>query len=277
MPETDLQEILQFLQNTDGFDFNSYNSDVLRERISIRVRLAGKGKYDSYLHRLENDEIEKKELLSSFTINVSEFFRNPLAFEILSDKVFPTLLKKPSGSQFRSLRIWSAGCSTGEEAYSLAIIFDELKNKLDYEGQVHIFATDIDAEALDIARIGIYSAERLRNVRFERFRNYFVRVSENNFRINPALRENLIFSSFDLMNPASHAPPESIYGGFDLVVCRNVLIYFNAEQQSFIFKKLVKSVKKEGYLMLGEAERPGREVFESLDREFDFCKIYKRV
>jgi len=202
-----------------------------------------------YFNYLISHSTELDELLYSLTVNVSGFFRNPIVWEILSDDILPKLFEKVN----KSLRIWSAGCASGEEPYSIAIILQELLIKFKRKIDIHVFATDINDKVLARARKAKYEQQAIGEVKFDFFQKYFTERS-NQFHLSSEIKKMVKFSTFDLMDKNRYIPPDSIFGNFDIVFCRNVLIYFNKETQLKIFDNLYRSLKKGGYLILGEAE-----------------------
>ena len=151
------------------------------------------------------------------------------------------------------MRIWSSGCASGEEAYSVAMLIAELLESEKQTWTTHIFATDIDEAVLEVARAGIYGEDQLIETKLGIIRKYF-RKREEYFEILPEIREMVLFSRDDLTSPILHAPSASIFGEFDLILCRNVLIYLNPRVQHTVCEKLSNSLKSGGYLILGEAE-----------------------
>ena len=205
-----------------------------------QLRICG---YVDYRKYLEKNPKEVNELLNTILINVTEFFCDPPAWEILRQDLLPPLLKNPtSGSSFRA---WSAGCASGEEAYSIAILLSEFFGPRLPEYDIKIYATDIDEEALTTARRGEYSAEALRRIRPEWKGKYF--HGKGPLRVNRELRKLVIFGRSNLVQnaPISHV---------NLLLCRNVLIYFNSELQKQVFARLYYALEPEGILFLGKAE-----------------------
>lgn len=206
---------------------------------------------------------------------MSHFFRNALTFEYLQKVILPNLIAKKLDANDKNLRIWSAGCSLGEEAYSIAIMINEILSKEDVDLQLHIFATDIDKNAIQFAQKGCYNFKSLENVKLGILNKYFSQ-DENQFVVNPEIRKRIHFSFYDLLDKKSYVPNNSIFGGFDIVFCRNVLIYFNPEYQKIIFDKIYKSLNSNGLLVLGDAETPTGEYNFKFKRDNIWCKIYKK-
>lgn len=277
MKDQTLLNILKYLQDKRGFDFSGYRTSMLGRRLQKRIFATSSKDTNGYLHYLESTPNELDHLIDVFTINVSRFFRNALTFEIISKIILPELLSEKLKKKDSNLRIWSAGCSYGEEPYSMAILIKEIKKKKEYAAIMPtIFATDIDKMALKKAAIGTYCFDSIKNVKYGILDTYFTKA-ENNFSLSPEIKNMVQFSIFDLLNKNRLNPPDSIFGGFDIVICRNVLIYFELDYQKIIFDKLYQSLNMNGYLILGEAEMPDSMAKNQFRRVNNFSKIYKKI
>src|SRR5215475_14217067 len=238
-----LKDLLQELAEHRGFDFRGYKKTTLERRFRKRMFQLNIGSYAEYGEYIGKNADEANELLNTILINVTEFFRDPPAWEILRNEILPPLLKPlKSGASFRS---WSAGCASGEEAYSIAIILSEFFGPRIAEFDVKIYATDIDDDALTTARRGEYSAEALRRVRPEWRNKYF--HGKGMLRVNREIRRLVIFGKSNLGQdaPISHV---------DLLLCRNVLIYFDSDLQKQILARLHYALEPGGTLFLGKSE-----------------------
>src|SRR5262249_25420257 len=213
-------------------------------RLKKRMAEVGVRDYSSYMEHVRANSDEVNALLNTVLINITEFFRDPQAWEYLRQKVLPSLLRdKRAGEGFRA---WCAGCASGEEVYSLAILIAEfLGNKLP-EHDVRIYATDIDDDALNIARRAEYPAEKLRRLRAE-WRSKYFQQNRSNYRVNREIRRMVVFGRSNLAHdaPISHV---------NLIICRNVLIYFGAEAQRQILTRLHYALEKDGVVFFGKAE-----------------------
>ncbi|NQU84188.1 MAG: protein-glutamate O-methyltransferase CheR [Mariniphaga sp.] len=276
MKNQPLTNILNLLKKQRGFDFTGYRTSMLERRIQKRLYSTKQKKITDYLDFLINHPNELDNLIDIFTINVSHFFRNPLTFEYIQKIIMPELLINKSKENDKSLRIWSAGCSFGEEPYSMAIIINEFLEKEETRVLPRIIATDIDKKALKIATAGSYTSKSIKNVKYGLVSKYFDKVDDK-FVISEKIKKLVQFSFFDLTDKNREVPPESIFGGFDIVFCRNVLIYFDLDYQKIVFNKLYKSLNKNGYLVLGEAEKPIEGFKHKFRRENKCCKIYKKI
>ena len=242
--EGELEELLDFIKKNRGFDFSGYKRPSLLRRIEKRMRDAGVASYGEYLTRLQSDDEEFAQLFDTILINVTGFFRDPPAWEFVREEVVPKVLAaKDAGEQ---IRLWSAGCATGEEAYSLAMIFAEAVGDEGFADRVKIYATDIDERALSDARHGIFGADSLKDVPDDLRERYFERL-DGRFAFSNDLRRAVIFGRNDLLVD----PPIS---RIDLISTRNTLMYFNPEVQRRILLNFHFALLPTGFLFLGRSE-----------------------
>jgi len=275
--ETDggLKPILDYLLEKRGFDFSGYHPAMLERRIGQRLAATSSKDFGDYLCCLQRNAPELDRLLDVLTINVSRFFRDTLTFELIADRILPAMVRDKIQARDHSLRVWSAGCARGEEPYSLAIIFHELLRKEEVAMNLHLFATDIDGGALVDAGGALYPLSSVENIKHRLLTKYFTPEGIS-FRLMPEIKERVTFSLYDMLDKKHGVPPESVFGNFDLVVCRNLLIYFNTEYQETIFEKLYHSLANHGYLILGEAEAPTMTYRRHFSRVLDFSPIYRK-
>jgi two-component system, chemotaxis family, CheB/CheR fusion protein len=243
-----LEGLLSFVEQQRGFDFRGYKRQSLARRIERRMQMLGIEGCESYRDYLETHQEEFAQLFNTILINVTSFFRDPPAWEVLQKEVMPAIMHvKGSHDQ---VRVWSAGCSTGEEAYGLAIVFAEALGEEEFRSRVKIYATDVDEEALTQARQASYSAKDLEAVQPDSRRRYFEPVN-GRFTFRPDLRRAVIFGRNDLVQDAP-------ISRLDLLVCRNTMMYFNAETQARILGRFHFALNGDGhgngYLFLGRAE-----------------------
>src|SRR5438067_3222610 len=242
--EITLQQLVADLAGDHGPDLRGYKHTTLERRISKRMFQLGIGSFRDYLERVRQQPHEPVELLNAVLINVTEFFREPQAWEALRAEALPLVLQalRP-GDAFRA---WCAGCSSGEEPYSLAILLAEHFGSSANEYDVKIYATDVDEDALNFARRGEYPMERLRRMRPELREKYFTSNSSG-LRISREIRRMVIFGRSNIVSdaPISHC---------QLVMCRNVLIYFDTHTQKQIIARLHYALDPGGVLFLGKAE-----------------------
>jgi len=241
--DVSLKDLLQELAEQRGFDFRGYKKTTLERRFRRRMfqlNLGGYADYGEYINK-HTDEIN--ELLNTILINVTEFFRDPPAWEILRHEILPPILKRVKPGH--SFRAWSAGCASGEEAYSVAMLLAEYFGSRIQDFDIKIYATDIDEDALNTARRGEYSVEALRRVRPEWREKYF--HGKGLLRVNREIRRLVIFGRSNL---AQDAPISHV----NLLLCRNILIYFDADLQKQILNRLHYALEPGGILFLGKSE-----------------------
>lgn len=264
--EDPLRELLMFVGRQTNVDFRNYKSATILRRISRRMavtHVANLREYEDYLH---SHPEEVTELVKAFLIKVTGFFRDPEAFAFIKDTVLPDLIQKAKGNG-RVLRMWSAGCATGEEAYSMALLVADYLGSDFPEWSIKIFATDLAADAISFARRGVYPENVLSDLPEDYRLRYFERI-DHGLRISKMLRETVIFGQQDI----SRGVP---FPRIDLVVCRNLLIYLKPELQQTALDLFAYSLhQSQGYLFLGKAEtaRPANALFELLNKRW---KIYR--
>jgi two-component system CheB/CheR fusion protein len=265
--ENYLKKIFVLLRAQTSHDFSQYKPSTIYRRIERRMAVHQIEQIESYVKYLQQNPPEVEALFRDLLIGVTNFFRDPEAFEVLADQVIPTLFAgKTSGS---TVRIWSTGCSTGEEAYSLAILMVERMEVLKQSFTVQVFATDIDSRAIATARIGLYPASIAADISAERLARFFtVEPSGLSYRIHKGIRDLLVFSEHDLLKD----PP---FSKLDLICCRNLLIYLNASLQQRLIPLFHYALVPTGMLFLGSSEGVGdfESLFGVLDRK---AKLYRR-
>jgi two-component system CheB/CheR fusion protein len=240
------EALLDYLKRVRGFDFTAYKRAGLERRVQRRMQQVGINDYAAYVDYLEVHPEEFGHLFDSILINVTSFFRDDAAWDVLAKEIVPKIVEQKRPGE--AVRIWSAGCASGEEAYTLAIVMAEQLGTANFPERVKIYATDVDEDALNRARAAIYPAEALSAVPPPLLEKYFERANSNNqYAFHKDLRRSVIFGRHDLIQDA---PISRI----DLLVCRNTLMYFNAETQSRILARFHFAVADSGYLFLGKAE-----------------------
>jgi len=249
--------IAEIVRRATGVDFTHYKANTMQRRIQRRMmvhKIATPAEYEELL-RATPGEIEA--LYLDVLIGVTSFFRNPEAFETLATKVFPKLLA--DRTRHDPVRIWTLGCSTGEEAYSLAMLFVECAEAAKSRAQLQLFASDLNASGIEKARVGRYPPSISQDVSPERLRKFFVE-EDGHYRVNKSIRECIVFSRHNVLAD----PP---FSRVDFISCRNLLIYLEPVLQEQVMPLLHYSLKPGGHLWLGSAESPGtsRELFEIED------------
>ena len=242
--DPNFEELLHYLKRSRGFDFTGYKRPSLMRLTKKRMGRVGMSSFSDYLDYLEVHPLELSHLFDTLLLNVTAFFRDKLVWDYLSAEIIPRLLSTKDGDE--NIRVWSAGCASGEEAYTIAILLAEALGIDAFRSRVKIYATDIDEKALTQGRAASYTATDLQNVPEALRRKYFEEnISQYNFRTD--LRNCVIFGRHDLVQ---HAPISRL----DLLVCRNTLMYFNAETQARILARFHFALKENGFLLVGKAE-----------------------
>ncbi|HEY1142681.1 MAG TPA: CheR family methyltransferase [Sphingomicrobium sp.] len=260
-----LSQVASILRNVTGNDFHGYKVNTFLRRVQRRMQVLQVATIEEYLPRLKRDRDEVHHLFQDLLIGVTQFFRDPAEFQLL-EKELPKLFEgKGPHDQFR---VWVLGCATGEEAYSIAILLAEISGQLDDPPQVQIFATDLDARALAVARAGRYSNTIAEHVSTERLARWFVKEGDT-YCIVKELREMCIFSPHNLVKDAP-------FSRIDLLSCRNLLIYLNAEIQDRVIPIFHFSLRPGGILFLGSSENVTRhqKLFVPIDRKH---RLFRRA
>ncbi|MYW64660.1 PAS domain-containing protein [Streptomyces sp. SID8379] len=261
-PDEELEDLLEFLRDARGFDFTGYKRSSLGRRIRKRMADIGIESYSDYRDQLETNTDEFSSLFNTILINVTSIFRDADAWTYLQREVLPELLAQLGAEE--EIRVWSAGCSSGEEAYSLAIMFAEALGLDEALTRVKIYGTDVDDEALRDARSGLYPARTLEPLSAELRDKYFEQNgSQYSFRSD--LRRRVIFGRHDITRDAP-------ISRLDLLVCRNALMYFNVEAQTQIIDRFHFALREGGFLFLGKAEM----LLNDADR-FDVVSMRQRI
>jgi two-component system CheB/CheR fusion protein len=264
-PTDALSRIYALLRARTGHDFSEYKERTFQRRVQRRMQVVQTTKLDEYAERLQQQPEEVTALFRDLLIGVTEFFRDTAAFETLGKSVIPKLFEDKRADD--EVRVWVAGCSTGEEAYSIAILLREQLEKTITPPRVQIFATDIDEAALSIARAARYPAAIVKSVSADRLQRFFVHES-GNYRLVKELRDMCIFSVHSIIRD----PP---FSRLDLISCRNLLIYLKPSLQTQIIPLFHYSLRPGGYLFLGPSENVTRysELFSTLDRK---SRLFRR-
>ena len=258
------KKILLLLRNHSGVDFSLYNANTIQRRIARRMVLNKVNTAAAYADFLRGKAKELEALYSDLLIYVTSFFRNPAAFDILKEKVFPKLITQPRD---QPLRAWVPGCSTGQEVYSIAMAFVEFAEQTGHVGKLQLFATDVNEALLDKARAARYAESLVQNLSPQRLRRFFVK-EDGGYRAAKFLREMVVFARQNLLSD----PP---FSRMDLISCRNLLIYLEADAQRKVLPTLHYALKPEGFLFLGESESLGTaaDLFETVDKKY---KIFSK-
>ncbi|MBX2998884.1 MAG: PAS domain-containing protein [Caldilineaceae bacterium] len=260
-----LLRILAHVRLRTGHDLSRYKRATLLRRIGRRMQIAHIDTLGAYLARIHQDEGECEALFRDLLIGVTEFFREPPSFQALQETVIPQIFSHKRAGD--TVRVWSAGCASGEEAYSLAILLIEQAAQVDHTPEIQIFATDLGEGFLTYAREGVYPESIAADVSEERLKRFFIKEGHH-YRVRSEVRERVLFAPHNLLQD----PP---FSRLDLISCRNVLIYFQRELQEKLFDIFHYALLPNGYLFLGGAESidGAADLFETVDKHH---RIYRR-
>ncbi len=260
--ENGFKKVLLLLRAHSSVDFSSYKVSTIHRRINRRMVLNKLTTLEAYARMLRGNASELDALYSDLLISVTSFFRNPEAFKILKQAVFPRLIEKKLDGP---IRVWVLGCSTGQEAYSLAMAFTEVSDRVAHARRLQIFATDLNEALLNKARAGLYTKGQVEDVSPERLRRFYVE-EDGGYRISKSLRDTVIFARQNLLSD----PP---FSRMDLISCRNLLIYLQTSLQMKVVPTFHYALRPNGFLFLGASESVGawKDLFDPIDKKH---KIY---
>jgi two-component system, chemotaxis family, CheB/CheR fusion protein len=265
-PDDEIERVFLLLQTHTGHDFSQYKQSTIRRRIERRMAIQQIGQLSDYILRLEEAPAEVDLLFRDLLIGVTNFFRDADAFKALEDQVITRIVADKQGDAV--IRVWVPGCSTGEEAYSIAMLLRDKLDAVKKRCKLQIFATDIDPRAIDVARSGAYPASVATDITPERFASYFSLLEDGNCRIHKSIRELLVFSEQDVAKD----PP---FSKLDLISCRNLMIYMGVALQKRLIPLFHYALVPGGTLFLGTSETVGEfgNLFSITDRKE---KLYRR-
>lgn len=235
-------------------DLSAYKEKQMKRRINSLASRNNFYNFDDYFKELTKNKDLLREFVNYLTINVSEFYRNPVQWRVLEEKIIPEIIKYR-----KTLKVWSSACSTGEEPYSLVML---LSNFFDID-KIDVLATDIDKEAISKAKIGVYDKKSLKNLPCN-FKNKYFKKIQNTYKINEEIKKRVTFKEINLLK-------EAYPKGYDLILCRNVMIYFTEEAKEKIYSRFYNSLNDEGVLFVGSTEQiifPQKYNFKSEDTFF---------
>ncbi|UJF34115.1 CheR family methyltransferase [Paenibacillus hexagrammi] len=268
--QTDLyiKQIFDMIKQSSGIDFNYYKRNSVFRRIERRMVLSNMHNLPEYTEFLRQNHSEQTALRKDLLIGVTQFFRDEEAFAIIRDKVLPAIFEEKK--QDLEIRVWIAGCSTGEEAYSLAILLKEYMMQMDELYSIKIFATDLDKDSIEYASTGIYPESAVKNMPADLRSRYFTK-DDDTYRINKELRKMIVFAPHNITKD----PP---FSNLDLITCRNMLIYLTPEMQRKVLSMFHFVLNSKGVLFLGPSESIGRltNQFDSIDRRWNIFQ-HKRM
>lgn len=235
----DYEKFKKSIYGLTQIDLNSYKEKQMRRRIDTLITKNKVTSYDAYVELIKKDKEKFEQFVNFLTINVSEFYRNPEQWKLLENDIIPSLIQKFG----RNIKVWSAACSTGDEPYSLVMAFSRHLPL----NQIKIIATDIDKQVIDKARMGLYNEKSIAGVPDEFKKKYFTKVG-NSYQISNDIKSRVEFKEHNLLK-------DPYPTGCNLIVCRNVLIYFTEEAKEDIYKKFNQSLVKDGVLFIGSTEQ----------------------
>ena len=264
IPEDGIKRMLREIRDNYGIDFTYYKPSTVMRRIERRLLLNHSDNLEEYVDLVVNDSEELNLLYKDLLIGVTQFFRDPEAFKLLEEKILPEVLLRIPKDQ--EVRIWVAGCATGEEAYSIAILLHERFTAMKRDVNVKIFATDVHKASLETASAGVYRKNSVANVSPTRLENYFT-ANGNGYQISPNIRNMVVFAAHNLIKDAP-------FTRMDLISCRNMLIYLQPLAQKKVLSLFHFALKTGGTLFLGPSETTGdlADEFESIDDHWRLCK-----
>ena len=253
MTQAYVNKVIAVMRDAHGRDLSSFDEGFLATSLDKRTAAVGVTA-EVYAESLGDQADEAQTFFSSLNIGYTGFFRDPLAFAVLERVVLPALAQERERSGRGELRIWSAACSSGEEAWSIAALLEDLAAAMEDPLPYRVFATDASEAEIEVARRGVYDRDAVGNIRLGHLDRWFVRHGRS-YSVAPALRAHVDFSTYDLLDERSTCVPASIFGDFDIVVLCNVLFYYRPAVRRFMLEKVGRCLSPRGYLMTGEAER----------------------
>ncbi|MEY8750857.1 CheR family methyltransferase [Alkalicoccobacillus gibsonii] len=238
MSHNDYERFILTIKQTTGIDLSSYKEAQMKRRLTSFREKKGYADFESYVKAMKGNQALLEECLERMTINVSEFYRNRSRWDVLDQTIIPLLLKTS-----RSLKTWSAACSSGEEPYTLTMILQKhLK-----ASQFSVLATDLDRVILERAKLGLYGERSIKEVPEDMLHTYFTK-KESIYEVDPTLKKNITFKQQNLLT-------DSFETGYDLIICRNVMIYFTEETKHTLYQKFSKALRPGGMLFVGSTEQ----------------------
>ncbi|OYT42057.1 MAG: hypothetical protein B6U86_01145 [Candidatus Altiarchaeales archaeon ex4484_43] len=261
----DFELLKRKIMRARGFNCNCYKESSLKRRIRIRMNANNIHSYSEYIKFLTGNEEEYDKLIDTLTVNVTEFFRDPETYDKINVIVLPELTSRKRKEGRKIIRIWCAGCASGEEPYSIAILLREyLGDKID-DFIIFIRATDIDEKSLELARKGEYKSDVLKNMKKYFIRKYFERINDS-YRIKDSIRNMVRFEKHDIISGKAQRY-------FDMILCRNVLIYLSRDTQRDIFEMFHRALNNKGYLIIGKTET----MHEQMANKFELIDLSERI
>ncbi len=261
------------ITRTTGFQTENYTESFLKRRVDCRLRVLNLKSYAEYSKLLITTPAEKDPLLKELTIHVTNFFRDKEMYDVFFAQTIMELLKRKEGSGDKSIRVWSAGASTGEEAYSVAIMISEILGERLKDFNIRIIATDLDAPTIEKAKLGHYEEIQMKEVPEDYKKRYFDTESDL-FKVKDSIKKMIDFKVGDILNPLK---PKNI----DILFCRNTVIYFEKDVKEKLYSEFASCINSGGYFVMGKTETlsgPAKDMFDVVDtRERIYRKLDKAV
>lgn len=276
MADDGFRALMDHLQVCHGLQMSGIGRHVLERRCRERAQRVGCSTFYEYVQYLEASPTETEALLNIVLVKETRFYREPLTYAMLQDRIFPEMVRNRAGGEEHFLRLWSVGCATGEEPYTLALLALDAAERHCEDLHVHVLATDRDGEALKTARAGVYAHEQLRDLPF-RLVERFLQCEGCSYRVVPELRRVVRYVEHDLLYDEPAVPLEAIFKDFDLISCQNMLMYYDGKAQETMVRRLHGALEMGGLLVLGAAEslpQPMQWAFQRLD---GWSAVYRRV
>ena len=258
------------IQKYKGFDISHYKDSYIERRLNTRMNLTKRDDLKSYIELLRNNPEEFNKLIDALTVNVTEFFRNTETFAALETDIVPKILQNKETDSRDVIKVWSAGSSSGEETYTLAILFLEALRKAGKKYDLMVYGTDIDRKSIIKSKSGIYESNKVSGIRKDLLDRYFEEHG-NEYRIKPFVKEHVKFSYLDLTSDFVQN-----LATYELILCRNVTIYFTMDVKRSLFMKFCQMLRKDGYLITGKNEAITGKVVDYLENVNLSERIYKK-
>ncbi len=266
--DTDFVMLKNLIKDKLGFNCEYYKDSHFKRRIDVRLRASGSKNYGDYVRLLKDNADERTILMDTLTVNVTNFFRNTEVYDIVEKEVLPAVIKSKGSSPLKSIKIWSAGCSIGVEAYSIAMLLDHIMGANIKRYNISITGTDIDKASLKQAQQGVYSDIEMKDVRPAFLKKYFVQQG-NQYHVTEELKKMTHFKSHDMISGPK-------IKGFDIIFCRNVTIYFEKELQEKLYMDFYDGLNENGFFVMGKTETllgPSKDRFKPFNaKERIYCK-----
>jgi len=254
--DNDLMMLKKIIKTNLGFNSEQYKEAHFKRRIDVRMRSTHAKSYSDYINILNRNPAEYTSLIDALTVNVTNFFRNPETYDAVEKEVLPAIIKSRSRNSLKSIRIWSAGCSIGVEAYSIAILLHKLLKQDFNKFNISITGTDIDKASLFKAELGVYTETEVKDVDSKTLDKYF-EMKDGRYHVIDELKKITRFKRNDLISGTK-------LRGFDAIFCRNVTIYFTKELQEILYMNFHESLNEGGFFIMGKTETmigPAKDVF----------------